>query len=156
MVLVLFCLTDSLYQHLCSFACDALTNVISIMIIIRDVKSLRQYCYHPGFEFCCAGSYGYFLGLVSWPRQFKTELNVYSQLRTCTTDITVIMHSCKLRMVSSESVDVLFAVPPEYFNHLDHTGRRVDYYDRPELCLGAYEFVATSDYCKVGYWVCYY
>jgi hypothetical protein len=42
-------------------------------------------------------------------------------------------------------------VPPEYFNHLDHTGRRVDCYDRPELCLGAYEFVATSDYCKVCY-----
>jgi len=41
------------------------------------------------------------------------------------------------------------AVPPEYFNHLDHTGRRVDCYDRPELVLGAYEFVATSDYCKV-------
>lgn len=43
----------------------------------------------------------------------------------------------------------MFAVPPEYFNHLDHTGRRVDAYDRPELCLGAYEFVATKDYCKV-------
>ncbi len=41
-------------------------------------------------------------------------------------------------------------VPPEYFNHLDHTGRRVDTYDRPELCLGAYEFVATKDYCKNG------
>lgn len=40
-------------------------------------------------------------------------------------------------------------VPPEYFAHLDHTGRRVDCYDRPELCLGAYEFIATADYCKV-------
>ena len=40
-------------------------------------------------------------------------------------------------------------VPPEYFAHLDHTGRRVDSYDRPELCLGSYEFVATKDYCKV-------
>lgn len=39
-------------------------------------------------------------------------------------------------------------VPSEYFNHLDHTGRRVDCYDRPELCLGSYEFVATKDYCK--------
>jgi protein transport protein SEC24 len=39
-------------------------------------------------------------------------------------------------------------VPPEYFAHLDHTGRRVDTYERPELCLGSYEFVATSDYCK--------
>jgi len=44
---------------------------------------------------------------------------------------------------------LLYAVPPEYFNHLDHTGRRVDCYDRPELALGAYEFVATADYCKV-------
>ena len=44
----------------------------------------------------------------------------------------------------------MYTVPPEYFNHLDHTGRRVDCYDRPELCLGAYEFVATADYCKVS------
>jgi len=44
---------------------------------------------------------------------------------------------------------LLYAVPPEYFNHLDHTGRRVDCYDRPELAVGAYEFVATADYCKV-------
>ena len=42
------------------------------------------------------------------------------------------------------------SVPPEYFAHLDHTGKRMDYYDRPELCLGAYEFVATKDYCRVG------
>lgn len=41
-------------------------------------------------------------------------------------------------------------VPAEYFAHLDHTGRRIDSYDRPELCLGSYEFVATKDYCKVG------
>ena len=41
-------------------------------------------------------------------------------------------------------------MPPEYFNHLDHTGRRVDAYDRPELCLGSYEFIATKDYCKVS------
>lgn len=39
-------------------------------------------------------------------------------------------------------------VPQEYFNHLDHTGKRVDAYDRPELCLGSYEYVATKDYCK--------
>ncbi|KAI0237798.1 Protein transport protein Sec24C [Lamellibrachia satsuma] len=39
-------------------------------------------------------------------------------------------------------------VPPEYFAHLDHTGKRMDYYDRPELCLGAYEFLATKDYCR--------
>lgn len=41
-------------------------------------------------------------------------------------------------------------VPSEYFAHLDHTGRRVDCYDRAELCLGSYEFVATKDYCKVS------
>lgn len=39
-------------------------------------------------------------------------------------------------------------VPPHYFQHLDHTGRRVDYYDRPELSLGSYEYLATVDYCK--------
>ncbi|XP_005101853.1 protein transport protein Sec24C [Aplysia californica] len=41
-------------------------------------------------------------------------------------------------------------VPNEYFAHLDHTGRRVDCYNRAELCLGSYEFVATKDYCKNG------
>lgn len=40
-------------------------------------------------------------------------------------------------------------VPPQYFQHLDHTGKRVDAYDRPELSLGSYEFLATVDYCKV-------
>uniref|UniRef100_A0A672IYL2 SEC24 homolog C, COPII coat complex component n=1 Tax=Salarias fasciatus TaxID=181472 RepID=A0A672IYL2_SALFA len=40
-------------------------------------------------------------------------------------------------------------VPPHYFQHLDHTGKRVDCYDRPELSLGSYEFLATVDYCKV-------
>uniref|UniRef100_A0A5F9DIH8 SEC24 homolog C, COPII coat complex component n=1 Tax=Oryctolagus cuniculus TaxID=9986 RepID=A0A5F9DIH8_RABIT len=35
-----------------------------------------------------------------------------------------------------------------YFQHLDHTGKRVDAYDRPELSLGSYEFLATVDYCK--------
>ncbi|MFT7817165.1 protein transport protein Sec24C-like isoform X3 [Arapaima gigas] len=39
-------------------------------------------------------------------------------------------------------------VPPHYFQHLDHTGKRVDWYDRPELSLGSYEFLATVDYCK--------
>ena len=29
-------------------------------------------------------------------------------------------------------------------------GRRVDSYDRPELSLGAYEYLATTDYCKVS------
>ncbi|XP_026206662.1 protein transport protein Sec24C isoform X2 [Anabas testudineus] len=39
-------------------------------------------------------------------------------------------------------------VPPHYFQHLDHTGKRMDCYDRPELSLGSYEFLATVDYCK--------
>lgn len=39
-------------------------------------------------------------------------------------------------------------VPNEYFAHLDHTGKRTDCYNRAELCLGTYEFVATKDYCK--------
>ena len=43
----------------------------------------------------------------------------------------------------------LFIVPGEYFCHLDHQGLRLDTYDRPELHLGSYEFVATKDYCKV-------
>ncbi|KAA0724984.1 Protein transport protein [Triplophysa tibetana] len=39
-------------------------------------------------------------------------------------------------------------VPPHYFQHLDHTGKRVDCYERPELSMGSYEFLATVDYCK--------
>ena len=39
----------------------------------------------------------------------------------------------------------------EYFNHLDHSGRRMDWYQRPELCLGSYEILATKQYCKVCY-----
>ncbi|CAN2388912.1 Sec23/Sec24 beta-sandwich domain [Pristimantis euphronides] len=39
-------------------------------------------------------------------------------------------------------------VPPYYFQHLDHIGRRVDHYERPELSLGSYEFVASLDYCR--------
>ncbi|XP_051160951.1 protein transport protein Sec24C-like isoform X4 [Leptopilina boulardi] len=38
-------------------------------------------------------------------------------------------------------------VPAEYFQHLDHTGQRMDRYERPELMLGTYEFMATKDYC---------
>lgn len=44
---------------------------------------------------------------------------------------------------------LILLVPQEYFSHLDHQGLRVDVYQRPELCLGSYEFVATADYCKV-------
>jgi protein transport protein SEC24 len=39
-------------------------------------------------------------------------------------------------------------VPQEYFNHLDHMGRRIDMYERAELCCGSYEFVANKDYCR--------
>ncbi|XP_069834551.1 protein transport protein Sec24D [Dendropsophus ebraccatus] len=39
-------------------------------------------------------------------------------------------------------------VPPFYFQHLDHIGRRVDHFERPELSLGSYEYVATLDYCR--------
>ncbi|XP_053672360.1 protein transport protein Sec24C [Anopheles nili] len=39
-------------------------------------------------------------------------------------------------------------VPAEYFQHLDHTGQRMDKYERPELVLGTYEFVATKEYCR--------
>ncbi|KAF7706425.1 hypothetical protein HF521_019679 [Silurus meridionalis] len=39
-------------------------------------------------------------------------------------------------------------VPAQYFQHLDHMGRRVDVFERPELSLGSYEFAATLDYCK--------
>ncbi|XP_034020581.1 protein transport protein Sec24D [Thalassophryne amazonica] len=39
-------------------------------------------------------------------------------------------------------------VPPLYFQHLDHMGRRVDVFERPELSRGSYEFLATVDYCK--------
>ncbi|NWQ64072.1 SC24D protein, partial [Neopipo cinnamomea] len=39
-------------------------------------------------------------------------------------------------------------VPPFFFQHLDHMGRRMDHYERPELSLGSYEYVATLDYCR--------
>lgn len=46
-----------------------------------------------------------------------------------------------------------FAVHPDYYQHLDHTGQRVDRHERPELLLGSYEFLATKDYCRVGLFV---
>ncbi|XP_045687172.1 protein transport protein Sec24D [Phyllostomus hastatus] len=39
-------------------------------------------------------------------------------------------------------------VPPFYFQHLDHMGRRLDHHEKPELSLGSYEYVATLDYCR--------
>ena len=44
----------------------------------------------------------------------------------------------------------LTEVPAAYFQHLDHTGKRSDCYQRPELCLGTYECMATKDYCRDG------
>lgn len=44
---------------------------------------------------------------------------------------------------------VFNVVPAEYFQHLDHTGQRMDRYERPELMLGTYEYIATKDYCRV-------
>lgn len=39
-------------------------------------------------------------------------------------------------------------VPAEYFQHLDHTGLRVDRFERAELVLGTYDIVATKEYCR--------
>ncbi|CAB0034907.1 unnamed protein product [Trichogramma brassicae] len=39
-------------------------------------------------------------------------------------------------------------VPTEYFQHLDHTGQRMDRHERPELVLGTFEYVALKEYCR--------
>ncbi|CAK9297142.1 unnamed protein product [Gordionus sp. m RMFG-2023] len=39
-------------------------------------------------------------------------------------------------------------VPPEYYNHLDYNGKRVDLSIRPELYCGSFEMIATKEYCK--------
>lgn len=64
-------------------------------------------------------------------------------------------HTCALSCSSLREGDASSAafaavsmMFPQYFQHLDHTGKRVDAYDRPELSLGSYEFLATVDYCK--------
>ncbi|XP_002087639.3 protein transport protein Sec24C [Drosophila yakuba] len=48
---------------------------------------------------------------------------------------------CLMCKVTSE-------VHQDYYQHLDHTGQRVDKHERPELLLGTYEFLATKDYCR--------
>ena len=40
----------------------------------------------------------------------------------------------------------LYAVPGDYFAHLDATGRRIDTDQRPELMKGSVEFVAPTEY----------
>ncbi|KAL3314286.1 Protein transport protein Sec24C [Cichlidogyrus casuarinus] len=40
--------------------------------------------------------------------------------------------------------------PETYFAHVDHSGRRTDTYQRPELCLGSYELTTNKDYCRDG------
>jgi protein transport protein SEC24 len=52
--------------------------------------------------------------------------------------------------IDNENVFLFFSVPAAYFQHLDHTGQRADKYERPELVLGTYEFLATKDYCRVN------
>lgn len=53
--------------------------------------------------------------------------------------------------LDSLTIASLFAsVHPDYYQHLDHTGQRVDKHERPELLLGTYEFLATKDYCRVS------
>ncbi|RXG54280.1 Protein transport protein Sec24C [Armadillidium vulgare] len=39
-------------------------------------------------------------------------------------------------------------VPADYFAIWDSQGARADKFQRPELCLGSYEFAATVEYCK--------
>ena len=39
-------------------------------------------------------------------------------------------------------------VSNEYFAHLDHTGQRLDKYERPELHLGSYEYRANADFYR--------
>lgn len=50
---------------------------------------------------------------------------------------------------------VIFLVEDTYFAHLDHSGRRTDYQNRPELFLGSYEYIATDKYCKVIFSFCF-
>jgi len=38
--------------------------------------------------------------------------------------------------------------PPEYYCNMDSQGARADKYQRPELCLGAYEYICTPEYCR--------
>ncbi|NXL43509.1 SC24C protein, partial [Podilymbus podiceps] len=75
------------------------------------------------------------------PEEVRTVCRVTYALYICSVQIFIMGVSLNLMVFPSP-------VPPHYFQHLDHTGKRVDFYDRPELSLGSYEFLATVDYCK--------
>lgn len=38
--------------------------------------------------------------------------------------------------------------PPEYYCNMDSQGARADKFQRPELCLGSFEYIATPEYCR--------
>ena len=38
--------------------------------------------------------------------------------------------------------------PAEYYCNMDSQGARADKYLHPELCLGAYEYIYTQEYCR--------
>lgn len=71
-------------------------------------------------------------------------------------------YECPICLCSNEGMELLhvkyiiyalslfYVVPSEYFSHLDHTGRRADVAQRPELLYGTVEYIATKDYCKVS------
>lgn len=64
--------------------------------------------------------------------------------------VTILKYVNQLLIYKNFFLLHIFIVPAEYFQHLDHTGNRMDRYERPELSLGTYEFIATKDYCKVS------
>lgn len=56
--------------------------------------------------------------------------------------------SCVAEMLWAAAQETLGVVarPDSYYSQLGPDGRRVDVFERPELCRGAVEFVATSEY----------
>ena len=64
--------------------------------------------------------------------------------------VSAVMKVKLLRVKYVIYIRSFFIVPGEYFSHLDHTGRRADVAQRPELLYGTVEYIATKDYCKVN------